>query len=131
MKVIKVDKSSVVGIKMWKRAEIFLTIFVVPPKLISAPRSLFILAEGETASCTCVASGVPHPKVSWYYRGAEVPSTKGKVSVSSVSGHGTLTIYNVGEDDSGNYICKISDNLVKKTIAPSCTIKVRGWLTPF
>ena len=99
---------------------------LVPPKLITAPRSLIILAEGETVVCTCVASGVPYPKVSWYHKGREVPSFRGKISVTSVAGHGKLTILNVGQEDSGDYMCKISDNLVRKAIAPSCTIKVRG-----
>ena len=49
------------------------------------------------------------------------------MSVTSVAGRGKLAILNAGQEDSGDYICKISDNLVlKKTIAPSCTIKVRG-----
>ncbi|CAB3979063.1 basement membrane-specific heparan sulfate proteoglycan core, partial, partial [Paramuricea clavata] len=99
----------------------------VSPKLITAPRSLHIFAEGETASCTCVANGVPHPTISWYHKGIEVTSLRGKISVTSISGHGKLTIFNVGQEDSGNYICKVSDNRVKRTIAPSCTIKVRAF----
>ena len=101
-------------------------LFLVPPKLITAPRSLLIVAEGETASCICAASGVPHPKISWYHDGDEVPSIRGKISVTSVSGHGKLTIYDVRNKDSGDYLCKVSDNRIRKTIAPSCTIKVRG-----
>ena len=73
-----------------------------------------------------MANGVPHPTISWYHKGVEVPSLRGKISVTSVSGHGKLTIFNVGQEDSGDYICKVSDNRVKRTIAPSCTIKVRG-----
>ena len=99
---------------------------LVPPKLIAAPRSLLIVAEGETASCTCAASGVPHPKISWYHDGEEVFPVRGKISVTSVSGYGKLSIFNVGQMDSGDYICKVSDNLVRKTVAPSCTIRVRG-----
>ncbi len=73
-----------------------------------------------------MASGVPHPKISWYHHGAEVLSRRGKISVTSVSGHGKLSIFNVGQEDSGDYLCKVSDNRIKKTVAPSCTIKVRG-----
>ena len=53
-------------------------------------------------------------------------SKEGKISVTSVSGRGTLTIFNVAYDDSGDYICKVMDNRVTKIIAPSCTIAVRG-----
>ncbi|XP_028393916.1 basement membrane-specific heparan sulfate proteoglycan core protein-like isoform X2 [Dendronephthya gigantea] len=98
----------------------------VSPKLITAPRSFLIVAAGETAICRCVASGVPHPKISWYHEGAKVSSLQEKVSVTSVSGYGKLTIHNVRPEDSGDYICKISDNRIRKTIAPSCTIKVRA-----
>lgn len=103
-----------------------LTSFIVPPKVITAPRSLIILAKGETARCTCAASGVPHPKVSWYSKGRKILSLPEKISVTSVAGHGQLTILNVGEKDSGDYICQISNNRVRKIVAPSCTVKVRG-----
>ncbi|XP_046850939.1 basement membrane-specific heparan sulfate proteoglycan core protein-like [Xenia sp. Carnegie-2017] len=98
----------------------------VPPKVITAPRSLIILAKGETARCTCAASGVPHPKVSWYSKGRKILSLPEKISVTSVAGHGQLTIFNVGEKDSGDYICQISNNRVRKIVAPSCTVKVRA-----
>ena len=94
--------------------------------MITAPISLIVVAEGESATCTCVATGVPAPKVSWHYKGRTVSSREGKILVNSLSGHGTLTIFNAEQVDSGDYICKMRNNRVRKVVAPSCTIQVRG-----
>uniref|UniRef100_A0A9J8AEC1 Neurofascin homolog (chicken) a n=1 Tax=Cyprinus carpio carpio TaxID=630221 RepID=A0A9J8AEC1_CYPCA len=92
------------------------------PKGLSSSK---IVLRGEQLLLECIAAGVPTPTIDWFKRGADLPSTKVKIENFSK----TLRIFNVSEEDSGDYTCMASNKI--GSIRHSVEVQVKAapyWL---
>jgi titin len=64
----------------------------------------------------CQAAAEPPPTLKWYHNGLEVTSTK-RINVTLIPEKFTtcLTIQNVTLEDTGEYVCKASNDLGEST----------------
>ncbi|XP_053546192.1 basement membrane-specific heparan sulfate proteoglycan core protein isoform X4 [Bombina bombina] len=76
-----------------------------PPQVITPPEESIMASRGETVRFTCVAVGVPTPIITWRLNWGNIPTSK-RVSMTSESGQGILTIRDVKEADQGAYTCE-------------------------
>ncbi|XP_026077075.1 neurofascin homolog (chicken) a isoform X13 [Carassius auratus] len=92
------------------------------PKGLSSSK---IVLRGEQLLLECIAAGVPTPTIDWFKRGADLPSKKVKIENFSK----TLRIFNVSEEDSGDYTCMASNKI--GSIRHSVEVQVKAapyWL---
>uniref|UniRef100_A0A673FRD2 Neurofascin-like n=1 Tax=Sinocyclocheilus rhinocerous TaxID=307959 RepID=A0A673FRD2_9TELE len=92
------------------------------PKGLSSSK---IVLRGEQLLLECVAAGVPTPTIDWFKRGADLPSKKVKIENFGK----TLRIFNVSEEDSGDYTCMASNKI--GSIRHSVEVQVKAapyWL---
>uniref|UniRef100_A0A671NNW4 Neurofascin-like n=1 Tax=Sinocyclocheilus anshuiensis TaxID=1608454 RepID=A0A671NNW4_9TELE len=92
------------------------------PKGLSSSK---IVLRGEQLLLECIAAGVPTPTIDWFKRGADLPSKKVKIENFGK----TLRIFNVSEEDSGDYTCMASNKI--GSIRHSVEVQVKAapyWL---
>ncbi|CAB1426562.1 unnamed protein product, partial [Pleuronectes platessa] len=70
----------------------------------SVPEPLMIVVEGRTATLRCDAHGFPSPTITWSKLRSPLP-WRHKITNTS------LVLPNVGRQDSGEYICKATNNM--------------------
>ncbi|XP_034445775.1 basement membrane-specific heparan sulfate proteoglycan core protein isoform X2 [Hippoglossus hippoglossus] len=70
----------------------------------SVPEPLMIVVEGQTATLRCDAHGFPSPTITWSKLRSPLPWRHKIVNNS-------LVLPNVGRQDSGEYICKATNNM--------------------
>uniref|UniRef100_A0A672RNK5 Neural cell adhesion molecule L1 n=1 Tax=Sinocyclocheilus grahami TaxID=75366 RepID=A0A672RNK5_SINGR len=92
------------------------------PKGLSSSK---IVLRGEQLLLECIAAGVPTPTIDWFKRGADLPSKKVKIENFGK----TLRIFNVSEEDLGDYTCMASNKI--GSIRHSVEVQVKAapyWL---
>ncbi|XP_043107749.1 neurofascin homolog (chicken) a isoform X18 [Puntigrus tetrazona] len=93
-----------------------------------SPRGLSsskIVLRGEQLLLECIAAGVPSPNINWIKKGADLPSKKVKIENFGK----TLRLFNVSEEDSGDYVCMASNKI--GSIRHSVEVQVKAapyWL---
>ena len=88
--------------------EIFLNFFLVGPRLFLSSNRL-MAEEKQNVTITCNATGQPQPSITWSRALGSFPKEKAIVN------NGALTIYDVGKDDGGIYMCKAENILGRAT----------------
>ena len=87
---------------------LFIVIPDISPEVMNQTQN-----EGDTASFTCQATGVPVPTISWYYNGSllvngtEYMITEMSLNTTTISN--TLTIMSVESSDAGTYTCNATN----------------------
>ena len=81
-----------------------LLFFSVPPTFLSEPMSI-IVEEQENVTFTCSADGDPLPNITWSKENGSLPENR------SVEADGSLLLFNVSREDSGNYTCNATSGL--------------------
>ncbi|XP_048872623.1 basement membrane-specific heparan sulfate proteoglycan core protein isoform X12 [Brienomyrus brachyistius] len=76
-----------------------------PPTITSTPEESVMAVRGETVTFTCKAVGVPTPIITWRLNWGHIPNSS-RITMTSVNGHGTLTIQDVKDGDQGAYTCE-------------------------
>lgn len=73
------------------------------PHIVSQPIGTQTVEIGGTASITCHAQGDPEPEFSWLHESVPVDilDSNNRLSIEN----GTLKVYNVTENDKGEYLC--------------------------
>ena len=84
--------------------------------------------DGDTASFTCQATGVPFPTISWYFNGALVNMsntmkyTTSEVTLNTTTINNTLTITSVESSDVGTYTCNATNVVSRDTSSGVLTV---------
>ena len=93
-----------------------------PPKFkISPKRRVMSFKNGETAKLKCHSTGDPDPDIQWFKDG----QSYGQHKRTSVSPSGwTLNLRYLTVQDSGTYLCRVSNSL--GTINRTFTVMVKG-----
>ena len=88
------------------------------------------LREGETALFTCQATGIPIPKIGWFFNGSpvEITNTK-KYMISELlfnpnTKYGTLKILDADSSDIGTYTCNATNK--NSSATSSARLAVNG-----
>ncbi|XP_073682343.1 neurofascin homolog (chicken) a isoform X4 [Garra rufa] len=92
------------------------------PKGLSSSKTVL---RGEQLLLECIAAGVPTPNIDWFKKGGELPSKKVKIENFGK----TLRIFNVSDEDSGDYNCMASNKI--GSIRHSVEVQVKAapyWL---
>ncbi|ELK37238.1 Down syndrome cell adhesion molecule [Myotis davidii] len=106
----------------------------VPPKFVVQPRDQDGI-YGKAVILNCSAEGYPVPTIVWKFsKGAGVPqfqpiALNGRIQVL---GNGSLLIKHVVEEDSGYYLCKVSNDVgadVSKSMY--LTVKIPAMITSY
>lgn len=98
-------------------ADTFISVRI--PPLISDNSSRGVnVANGETFTLSCTATGFPTPKISWRRENNGLLPTGGVVAKGN-----SITIYNATKDDRGIYYC-IADNAVGKGAKRSVGVEI-------
>ncbi|XP_012586416.1 PREDICTED: Down syndrome cell adhesion molecule [Condylura cristata] len=106
----------------------------VPPKFVVQPRDQDGI-YGKAVTLNCSAEGYPVPTIVWKFsKGAGVPqfqpiALNGRIQVL---GNGSLLIKHVVEEDSGYYLCKVSNDVgadVSKSMY--LTVKIPAMITSY
>nr|6ZR7_AAA Chain AAA, Down syndrome cell adhesion molecule [Homo sapiens] len=106
----------------------------VPPKFVVQPRDQDGI-YGKAVILNCSAEGYPVPTIVWKFsKGAGVPqfqpiALNGRIQVLS---NGSLLIKHVVEEDSGYYLCKVSNDVgadVSKSMY--LTVKIPAMITSY
>lgn len=82
------------------------------PVFTSRPPSHLSVKYGQTISVRCEASGEPRPKIIWLKENGALPLGRSNVSIA-----GTLNLWQVKPQDSGNYTCVATSTGVYATSA--------------
>uniref|UniRef100_A0A2I3HQ02 DS cell adhesion molecule n=1 Tax=Nomascus leucogenys TaxID=61853 RepID=A0A2I3HQ02_NOMLE len=111
-----------------------ISLFSVPPKFVVQPRDQDGI-YGKAVILNCSAEGYPVPTIVWKFsKGAGVPqfqpiALNGRIQVLS---NGSLLIKHVVEEDSGYYLCKVSNDVgadVSKSMY--LTVKIPAMITSY
>lgn len=67
--------------------------------------------DGETVKLTCIVTGKPIPKVSWYHNDMPVQEAKDVVISQNLEGVCTLAISEVFPENAGEYTCRAANKV--------------------
>ena len=81
----------------------------VAPQMLLPSKELMVQEE-ENVTIACIATGQPHPSITWSKPFGGLPKDRTEVT------KGNLTIYNMEKEDGGTYVCK-ADNILGSTTA--------------
>ena len=87
------------------------------------------VAVGQNAKLKCEASGKPAPNFQWLKDGCDVADSD-SVTITTGNGHSTLTINNIQESHTGQYMCRASNFFsYRNDISCPATITIAGELS--
>ena len=81
--------------------------------------------EGSNVTFSCVASGVPWPRISWTINGTAINVTANPSRINLTVDGEQLTITNVNRTDSGEYRCVASKNKVGNVTSMAAKLTVQ------
>ena len=85
----------------------------VAPELMEYPKNQLSI-EGSNVTFSCIASGVPWPRISWTINGTAINVTANPRINLTADGQ-QLIVTNVKRTDSGEYRCVASNNVTTVT----------------
>lgn len=99
-------------------ADTFIEVRIPPLILDSGSSRGLVVGAGGTFTLSCLATGVPEPKISWRRENNGLLPTGGTVAKGN-----SITIYNATKDDRGIYYC-VADNQVGRAAKRSVGVEI-------
>ena len=95
-----------------------------PPTILSLSPADSTVAVNIDHMIQCVFEGLPIPTVVWSHDGNVLTNGSNNITIATDNTSSTLTILTVTADNSGSYICMISNSLGSATA--SSLLQVQG-----
>ena len=104
--------------------ECTLILTTVAPELMEYPKNQLTI-EGSNVTFSCIAGGVPSPRISWTINGTAINVTANPRINLTANGQ-QLTVTNVNRTDSGEYRCLASNKVGNVTsMAAKLTVQCK------
>lgn len=104
--------------------EICCVVYPVPPTASVVPEVVY-RNVGDSASFTCIATGIPAPNITWYRSGKQVVGSRYEI-IAVTANSSQLTIKNVASSDYGYYECQAISIRMEPAIARSFLGVIKG-----